>query len=114
MRNLLSKEIQQTAANWAKTRGVPKEHEFDLLADLNETLERLGVSFKPGRITREQRKEQIINMIKTGVSNSGRKIAKLMGYQSNRFVVILLNELQVEGRVSYSQEKGWTLNETEN
>lgn len=39
---------------------------------------------------------------------------RILGYKSPRSVGVLLDELKDEGKIEFSQKKGWIVNETEN
>jgi len=113
MRTSLNKEILSAAAKWSDDNEIPRDKAKRLLSELNEVLDRLGLIAPPGRGSKEQKKNWICNIIATTESCSIRKIQKIMGYRGERSVALRLDELKVEGRVSYDKEKGWSVNESQ-
>lgn len=113
MRNMLSHNLLQTAANWSQANNIPQDQAKELLATLTETMARMGVVLPPGRVSKMQKKQLICDIIKTEAGCSIRKIKRLLGYKSERSIAVMLDELRLEGRVSYDKENGWSVNESQ-
>lgn len=61
-----------------------------------------------------QKKQILLDIIRTKEAESIRKMMRILGYKSPRSVGVLLDELKDEGKIEFSQKKGWIVNETEN
>lgn len=109
-------EIVNMASEWADQNQIDGRRTISLRTRLRSGLEKMGFASSDKPITKEDKKRELLIILKKGKPKSLRKTAALLGYKSHDTVLGLVKELEQEGLVSNKTGKwsDWKVNETEN
>jgi 16S rRNA U516 pseudouridylate synthase RsuA-like enzyme len=104
------------ASEWADLNQIDGRRTVSLRTHLRTNLEQMGFVSGDKPVTKEDKKRELLIILRSGKPRSLRKTAKALGYKSHETVLYLLRELMQEGFVSNKTGKwsDWTVNEVEN
>lgn len=114
--------VVDSAVEWANKSGLDDSRTVHLAKHLRETLEEKGFfsyrnieySGEAKEAAKYAKKQILLDIIRTKEAESIRKMMRILGYKSPRSVGVLLDELKNEGKIEFSQKRGWkVINESQ-
>jgi hypothetical protein len=105
-RSSLVDEIVNAATDWADQNQIDGRRTISLRTHLRKNLEKMGFVSGDKPITKEQKKNELLILLRKNKTKSLRALAKALGYKSHDTVHKLLLELEQEGLVK-REMKGW-------
>ena len=109
-RSSLVDEIVTMASEWADQNQIDGRRTISLRTHLRKNLEKMGFVSGDKPITKEEKKNELLILLRKNKTKSLRGLAKALGYKSHETVYKLLLELEQEGLVK-RELKRWIVNE---